>query len=232
MARRETCSVVVPMSMAPYRLSGRVFGALLNHRTAVAALGEAVNQAPYKAAPKAPVLYVKPRNTLAMDGDDVVVPSDASELEIGACLGVVLARATCNVPASRALESVAGYLIVNDVSVPHDSYYRPAIRYKARDRFCPIGPAVTARDDIKDPDALGIRTYVDGQLQHSSSTADLVRSVAQLLSDVTEFMTLAPGDILAVGAAAPAARVRPGQRVRIEIDGLGHLENRFTRGEP
>jgi 5-oxopent-3-ene-1,2,5-tricarboxylate decarboxylase/2-hydroxyhepta-2,4-diene-1,7-dioate isomerase len=230
MATADTCAFTMPMPTAPFRLSGRVFGTLMNHRSAVAALGEAINQPPYKAAPKAPVLYVKPRNTLARHGDDIIVPADATELEAGACLGIVLARPACNVAAAQALDFVGGYVIVNDLSIPHGTYYRPSIRFKARDGFCPIGPAVVARDRVADPDALGIRSYLDGSLQQRSSTADLVRGVAQLLAAVSEFMTLAAGDILAAGAAAPATRVRPGQQLRIEIDGLGSLENRFTRG--
>jgi 5-oxopent-3-ene-1,2,5-tricarboxylate decarboxylase / 2-hydroxyhepta-2,4-diene-1,7-dioate isomerase len=119
---------------------------------------------------------------------------------------------------------------VNDVSVPHRSYYRPSIRCKARDGFCPLGPHVVARSAIANPDALTIRVYVDDELRQSASTAELVRPVARLLTDVTEFMTLSPGDVLTVGVAAPAPRVRAGQRARIEIDGLGRLDTPFSGG--
>jgi 5-oxopent-3-ene-1,2,5-tricarboxylate decarboxylase / 2-hydroxyhepta-2,4-diene-1,7-dioate isomerase len=213
---------------APFRLSGMVYGTLLNHRSAVAALGEAANQPPYKAAPKAPVLYVKPRNTLAASGDVVRIPVDATELEVGACLGVLISHSACRLSVATALQHVAGYLIVNDVSVPHPDYYRPSIRYKARDGFCPLGKA-TARVRVGDPNALAIRTYVDGVLVQTSSTAELIRTVETLLVDVTEFMTLAAGDVLAVGVAAPAPRVRAGQAVSIEIDGLAALSNRFVK---
>jgi len=220
--------VTVPMDVAPYRLSGRVYGALLNHRSALEALGAAVDAPPYKGAPKAPVLYIKPRNTLAASGAAVAVPADAPELEIGATVGVVMGRAACRVSAAEASAYVAGYLIVNDVSVPHASYYRPAVRCKARDGFCPLGPRVVPRAAIADPDALTIRVYVDDVLRHTASTAQLVRPVARLLADVTEFMTLAPGDVLALGVAAPAPRVRAGQRASIEVDGLGRLESHFV----
>jgi 5-oxopent-3-ene-1,2,5-tricarboxylate decarboxylase / 2-hydroxyhepta-2,4-diene-1,7-dioate isomerase len=222
-----TAGSIVALDVAPFRLTGTVYGTLLNHRTAVAALGAEIDQPPYKAAPKAPVLYIKPRNTLAASGDAVVVPADAPELEVGACLGVVIGHTACNVSEHTALQHVAGYLIVNDVSVPHSSYYRPAIRYKARDGFCPLG-AVVARAQVKNPNALTIRINVDGKLVQTVSTADLVRSVQRLLTDVTEFMTLAPGDVLAVGVAAPAPRVHAGQSVSIEIDGLGTLSNSFV----
>src|SRR5215468_1475360 len=107
---------LVPMQMAPYRLSGRVYGTLLNHRSALQLLGEAVNAAPYKAPPQAPVLYVKPRNSLIQAGATVTVPKDAPELEVGACLGIVIGRTACAVSEQSALDFVAGYLIVNDVS--------------------------------------------------------------------------------------------------------------------
>jgi 5-oxopent-3-ene-1,2,5-tricarboxylate decarboxylase/2-hydroxyhepta-2,4-diene-1,7-dioate isomerase len=123
---------------------------------------------------------------------------------------------------------VAGYTIVNDLSVPHASYFRPAIRHKARDGSCCIGPAVVARVRIADPDALDMRVYVDGQLLQQGGTRDLIRPVRQLIADVTDFMTLQPGDLLLAGVPPGAPRVRAGQSVAIEIDALGRLENRVV----
>jgi 5-oxopent-3-ene-1,2,5-tricarboxylate decarboxylase/2-hydroxyhepta-2,4-diene-1,7-dioate isomerase len=214
------------MEVAPYRLSGRVYGTLLNHRSALQLVGAAAAAPPYKAAPQAPVLFIKPRNTLTTG--PVAIPPDVTELEVGACLGVVIGRTACAVSEAKALDFVAGYLIVNDVSVPHDVYYRPSIRFKARDGFCPMGPAVVPSAAVSNPNNLRINVFVDGELRQSASTADLVRPVARLLADVTDFMTLSPGDVLAVGAAAPAPRVRAGQTVAIEIDSVGRLETSFT----
>jgi 5-oxopent-3-ene-1,2,5-tricarboxylate decarboxylase/2-hydroxyhepta-2,4-diene-1,7-dioate isomerase len=126
------------------------------------------------------------------------------------------------------LDFVAGYLIVCDVSVPHSVYYRPSIRFKARDGFCPMGPAVVPRAAVPNADNLQIKVFVDDDLRQSVTTRDLVRPVPRLLADVTDFMTLSPGDVLAVGAAAPAPRARAGQKVAIEIDGVGRLETSFT----
>jgi 5-oxopent-3-ene-1,2,5-tricarboxylate decarboxylase/2-hydroxyhepta-2,4-diene-1,7-dioate isomerase len=218
----------IPFDVPPYRLSGAVYGALLNHRSALTAIGDAAaSRPPYNAPPAAPVLYIKPRNTLAPTGSVVRIPAGIPELEVGACLGLVIGRTACRVTESRALDYVAGYLIVADVSIPHSSHYRPSVRFKARDGFCPLGPAVTARAAVANPDTLTIRTHLDGALAQTACTADLIRPAARLLADVTEFMTLAPGDVLALGAAAPAPRVRPGQTVRIEIDGLSSLSNSF-----
>jgi 5-oxopent-3-ene-1,2,5-tricarboxylate decarboxylase/2-hydroxyhepta-2,4-diene-1,7-dioate isomerase len=203
---------------------GTVYGTLLNHHDALAALGSAVNQPPYKAAPKAPILYIKPRNTWIDAGQPIVVPAGVQVLEMGATLGLVIGRPACRVHEIEALDFVAGYVIVNDVSVPHESYYRPSLRFKARDTFCPIGP-VTTREAIGSPDALGISVALDGQTVHRASTAGLIRSAARLIAEVSDFMTLAPGDVLSVGVAAGAPRARAGQRVSISIDGLGRLDN-------
>jgi len=225
---RRTSIADIRMDVPPYRLSGNVYGALLNQRGALAALGAAASQPPYKAPPRAPVLYIKPRNTLNGSGGAVTVPADAPELEVGATLGVVIGRTACRVAVAEALDYVAGYTIVDDVSVPHANFYRPSIRLKARDGFCCIGPVVVARSQIADPDALDIRVYVDGRLAQSGGTRDLVRPVRQLIADVTEFMTLQAGDVLLVGVPPGAPRVRAGQGVAIEIEGLGRLEHGFV----
>jgi 5-oxopent-3-ene-1,2,5-tricarboxylate decarboxylase/2-hydroxyhepta-2,4-diene-1,7-dioate isomerase len=203
---------------------GTVYGTLLNHVDALAALGAAVHEPPYKAPPKAPVLYIKPRNTWVADGDAIVVPAGVESLEIGATLGLVIGRAACRIGAGEALAFVAGALIVNDVSVPHASYYRPSLRFKARDTFCPIG-SMRPLDALGSLDALAITVEIDGAVVHRASTAGLIRPVAQLLAEVSAFITLAPGDVLSVGVAAGAPRARAGQRVRISIDGLGSLTN-------
>jgi 5-oxopent-3-ene-1,2,5-tricarboxylate decarboxylase/2-hydroxyhepta-2,4-diene-1,7-dioate isomerase len=217
----------VSMRVPPYKLSGIVYGTLLNHRSALVELGEAASQAPYETPPNAPVLYIKPRNTLAAHGDAVLVPDDSPELEMGGCVGLVIGQPACRLSLQDALQAVAGYVIVNDISIPHASFYRPSIRFKARDGFCPIGPRVTPRAAIADLNALITRIFIDGVLHQTASTADLVRPIAGLLVDVTEFMTLFPGDVLAVGVARPTPRARAGQSVVVEIDGLGRLENRL-----
>ncbi len=214
--------------VAPFRLSGVVYGALLNHAPAMAGMEAAACQAPYHAPPLAPVLYIKPRNTLAGHGDAIAVPADAPQLEVGACLGIVIGHTACRVPEGQVLEHVAGYTIVGDVSVPHGSFYRPSIRFKARDGFCPIGPRVVPRSQIADPDALAVQVHLDGALVHATTTGGRIRPVARLLAEVSAFMTLAPGDVLLLGASAGAPHVRAGQQVRIAIDGLGELHNHFV----
>jgi 5-oxopent-3-ene-1,2,5-tricarboxylate decarboxylase/2-hydroxyhepta-2,4-diene-1,7-dioate isomerase len=209
---------------APYRLSGTVYGVLLNHAPALAALGAAASEPPYKAPPKAPVLYLKPRNTLVGSTALTEVPADAPALQIGANLGVVIGRTACRVAEHEASSFVAGYVIVDDLSVPHDSFYRPSVRHKARDGSCVIG-AVVPQSRVRDANALAVRVFVDGVAVQTTDTGQRIRPLAKLLADVTEFMTLAPGDILMLGTSAGAPTARAGQRVAIEIDGLGRLEH-------
>lgn len=216
---------LLDFDVPPYRLSGTVYGTLLNHRAALQALGDTVDEPPYKGAPKAPVLYIKPRNTLARGGDPIAVPASPGTLEVGAALGLVIGRTANRVPETEALQYLAGYTVVADYSVPHDSYYRPSVRLKAMDGSCPVGPIVVARERIANPDDLVVRVSVDDVVVQTASTSGMVRSAARLLADVTEFMTLAPGDILLLGVAAGAPRVAAGHRVSVEIVGIGRLDN-------
>ena len=216
---------LVGFDVPPYRLSGTVYGTLLNHRRALEALGSAVDAPPYKGAPKAPVLYVKPRNTLARSGDPIEVPADAGALEVGAALGLVIGRTACRVGVDDALDYLAGYTVVADYSGPHDSFYRPSIRFKARDGSCPIGPALATRDRIADADDLVVEVSVDDQVVHTTSTCGMIRNVRHLLADVTEFMTLRPGDVLMLGVAAGAPRVGAGHRVGVAIPLVGRIDN-------
>lgn len=201
-----------------------VVGALLNFRGAWAAMEPAMQREPHHKPPVHPVLYIKPANTWRGAGDPIMLPSDVPEVEVGATLGLVMGRTAARVRAEDALDCVAGYVIVNDVTVPHTSVLRPPLKQKCRDGFCPIGALVPAAM-ISNPDALPIRVYVNGELRLENSTANLVRDVRRLISDVSAFMSLARGDILLVGVPENAPRAGAGDRVEVEIDGLGRLEN-------
>jgi 5-oxopent-3-ene-1,2,5-tricarboxylate decarboxylase/2-hydroxyhepta-2,4-diene-1,7-dioate isomerase len=196
---------------------GTVIGTLLNYRGALAARAAEFRAAPYGAPPHAPVLYVKPANTWIGGGDAIPLPADVEAVEAGASLAIAIGAVATRVPAARALDVVAGYAIVNDVCVPHASVFRPAIRQRCRDGFCAIGPTL-ARDDS--PHALGVRVFVNHRLAAENTTANLVRPVAQLVADVTEFMTLSPGDLLLTGVPEGMPLLYAGDRVCVEIDGL------------
>jgi 5-oxopent-3-ene-1,2,5-tricarboxylate decarboxylase/2-hydroxyhepta-2,4-diene-1,7-dioate isomerase len=218
--RYETGSVVLD---AP--VSGTIYGTLLNYKGSLAALGEAMNAPPYQRPPEAPILYIKPANTVIGNMMAIPAPDGVKYLEAGAALGIVIGRAAFRVRQAQAMEYVAGYTIANDVSIPHSSYYRPAIKEKCRDGFCPVGPWIIGRGEVGNPDDLRVRVYVNGELKQENTTANLVRSVARLIEDVTSFMTLHAGDILLAGVPEGAPLVKQGDRVKIEIEGVGVLEN-------
>lgn len=213
------------IGVAPWRLSGVVCTALLNDPRQLAALGDAVHQAPHKAPPQHPVLAMRPRNTLAGDGDAIAVPAAPGRVRTGASLGIVIGTACSRVPVAQALAHVAGYLVANDLSLPIASHYRPNARLMARDGFCPLGAAVVPAADVADPDALAVRVLIDGQPAWQGSTAGRTRGVARLVSDVSHFMTLQPGDVLLLGIDADAPTAHIGQAVTVEVDGVGRLHN-------
>lgn len=216
----------------PYRLSGAVYGALLNDPAQLRALGDAVHKPPYGAPPQAPVLEVKPRHTLAGDGDDIAVPGGAGGVEVGASLGIVLGRVACRLSPAHALQAVAGYTIAGDLGLPLASHYRPSVRLKARDGFCPLGPRVVPAAEVPNPDALAFELSIDGEVVQRGSTAGRVRDVARLLADVTEFMTLQPGDVLLLGRPHATPLARAGQSVAIAFAGLGRLQVRLVAEAP
>ncbi|HWK73315.1 MAG TPA: fumarylacetoacetate hydrolase family protein [Povalibacter sp.] len=205
--------------------SGGVYGTLHNFRGALEALGNAIHEPPYVAPPKAPVLYVKPANTWIGYGSAIPVPAGVPALRMGGTVGIVIGRAASRVSEAQALSFIGGYTVVNDVSVPHDNFYRPAIREKCRDGFCPIGPWVLAAEHVKDPAALTVRTLVNGKLQLEKSLGELVRSIPRLIADVTAFMTLAEGDVLLPAVSETGPLASAGDTVAIEVAGVGRLEN-------
>jgi 5-oxopent-3-ene-1,2,5-tricarboxylate decarboxylase/2-hydroxyhepta-2,4-diene-1,7-dioate isomerase len=210
---------------------GTAYGTLLNHCDALAALGDGVHQPPYQAPPRAPVLYIKPRHCLAGHGAAVEVPADTRALEVGAQLGIVIGAAACRVREADALQHVAGYTICSDLSVPH-AYYRPSLRFKARDGFLPLGPWILASRHVPNPDALQVVVEIDGREAQCYSTAGMQRGVARLIAEVSEFMTLAAGDLLMLGAGPAVPPARAGQTVRITIEPIGTLEHRLVGEAP
>lgn len=207
----------------PYRLSGTVIGTLLNHPGALAALGEAVHRPPYQAPPRAPVLYLKPRNTLLAPGEPPRLPARVDAMVLGASLGIVIGRSACRVDERGAMDCVAGYTIVVDLHVPHADVYRPSVRFRARDASCAISGDVTPPTAVVDPDRLAVTVRIDGEVVQRTGTAGMVRPVARLVADISEFMTLGPGDVLLLGIAPDAPLLRAGQAASIDIESLGRL---------
>jgi len=183
--------------------------------------------------PKAPLLFAKWPNTLIGDGDPIVLPDASQEVDYEAELGVVIGTTAKHVSEADALDHVAGYICLNDVSA-RDLQFADGqwTRGKSPDTFCPIGPRLVPREEIDDPQALGIRCILNGETMQDSSTAQMIFSVAEIIAYVSRVITLEPGDLIATGTPAgvgvfrdPKVLLKDGDEVSIEIDGLGTLTN-------
>ena len=226
----------------PWQPQGTVYCTLLNFQREHALWASKMAEAPYKAAPKAPVLYVKTANTFAHDGAAVPVPGEAW---VSASLGLVVGSFDSNRVFSHAgqapaaiksikLPSIVGCVLLSDMSLPHASYYRPAIRFRNHDGFLPCAPAVTPLEQV-DLSSLTIETRINNALVQQQSLSTLVRHAATLLADVSGFMTLQPGDVLMLGTDCLADGARPrakaGDRIEISAPGLAPLAHTVI-GEP
>jgi 5-oxopent-3-ene-1,2,5-tricarboxylate decarboxylase / 2-hydroxyhepta-2,4-diene-1,7-dioate isomerase len=197
---------------------GTVCGTLMNFRGELDALGAKMNEPPYKAPPQAPVLYIKPANTWSENGDAIVIPSGVAEVEVGATVAMVM----------KSARQVAGFVLMNDVCIPHESLFRPPVKVRCLDGFLGIGDRVRARNEAGDPAVFKLEVRVNGELKQTVRFSQLVRPADKLLADVSEFMTLAEGDMLMLGCDVGRPRVRAGDRVEIRMPALGTLANTFV----
>lgn len=227
-ARPEDARAWADAGLLESPIIGTVYGVALNTRAERASLAKAFEQPPYKAPPQAPVLFLKPPNTYARHGADVVVPKGVEALEVRAALAVVIGRPACRVSAARALSFVDGYALALDFQAPGADYYRPAVRQSCHDGFLPIGPWITPASSVADPNALEIVAEVDGVMRQRLSMAELHRPLAELLAEVTDFMTLSPGDVLLAALTPAPLAAAPGRRVSAWAQGLGTLSCRVA----
>lgn len=197
---------------------GTVYGTLMNFRSELEALGERASQPPYQAPPRAPVLYVKPANTWTENGGSIVIPAGVAEVTVGATVAMVM----------KSPREVGGFVLMNDVSLPQDSFFRPPVKSNCLDGFLGIGDRIRARNEAGDPAVFKLEVRVNGDLVQTVRFSQLVRSADQLLADVSEFMTLGEGDMLMLGCDAQRPRVRAGDRVEIKMPALGTLANTFV----
>jgi 5-oxopent-3-ene-1,2,5-tricarboxylate decarboxylase/2-hydroxyhepta-2,4-diene-1,7-dioate isomerase len=201
-------------------MQGTVFAVALNHRSQLDAWREAFERPPYNTPPKTAVWFIKPHNTVVRSGDPIPFPHGETVLS-GATVALVVGKTASNVRPENAAEYIAGYALANEVSLPEESFYRPAIKAKCRDGFCPLGE-LTAINNV---DNLTIITEINGREADRWSTADLKRNAAELLSALSEFATLNPGDAILLGTPQARVEIRPGERVRILAEGFPPLEN-------
>lgn len=186
-------------------------------------------------APAAPVLFGKYPNTL-IGPDEPIVTTGSEQVDYEAELAVVIGRRAACVPEDTALSYVLGYTCANDVSA-RDAQFADGqwLRGKSFDTFCPLGPALVTPDELGDVRKLGIRCRVSGETLQDDTTANMIHSVAAIISYASRFLTLEPGDLILTGtpqgvgfARTPPRFLTAGDIAEVEIDGLGTLRN-FVR---
>jgi 2-keto-4-pentenoate hydratase/2-oxohepta-3-ene-1,7-dioic acid hydratase in catechol pathway len=213
------------MVVLPIERPGKIICVGLNYRDHAEEQGTAL--------PEAPLLFAKWGNTLIGPGEPIVIPPIVTKCDYEAELGVVIGARVRDVSAENALEAVAGYICVNDVSA-RDLQFADGqwTRGKSPDTFCPVGPRLVPRDEVPDPQDLAIRAVLNGEAMQESTTANMVFGVAELIAYITRTITLEPGDLIATGTPAgvgafrkPPVFMQPGDEITIEIEGLGSLTN-------
>ena len=185
------------------------------------------------AIPEVPTLFSKYPNCVIGPGAVIKIPKVSSMIDFEAEYAFVIGRFGRNIPKERAIEYVAGYTILNDVSCR--DYQMKTGQWmigKTFDTFAPMGPYLVTRDEIADPDDLELALYLNGRRMQHSNTRNLIFKTSDLISYLSQVFTLEPGDVIATGTPAgvgftrkPPIFMKPGDHVRIEIAGLGALEN-------
>lgn len=183
--------------------------------------------------PTVPIFFNKQSTCVVGPGEPIQVPRASSLVDYEGELGVVIGRRCRHVSASEAISVVAGYVIVNDVSVRDWQLRSPTMTMgKSFDTHGPIGPWLTTRDEIADPHDLALRTLVNGEVMQDASTNEMIVDIPHQIEHLTTAFSLEPGDVIATGTPAgvgivrhPPVLLKRGDLVRIEIEGLGFLEN-------
>jgi 2-keto-4-pentenoate hydratase/2-oxohepta-3-ene-1,7-dioic acid hydratase in catechol pathway len=183
--------------------------------------------------PGEPRLFAKLASSIVAPGGPIVHPDWTSELDYEGELAVVIGRRVRNISSEDALAAVFGYAVIDDVSA-RDLQRTEGnwVRAKGGDTFGPFGPWITTADEVPDPQALTIRTWVNGEQRQEGRTADMIFSVAELIEFCSRHFTLEPGDVIATGTPSgvgtwrdPPVHLAPGDVVRIEIDSLGVIHH-------
>jgi 2-keto-4-pentenoate hydratase/2-oxohepta-3-ene-1,7-dioic acid hydratase in catechol pathway len=193
------------------------------------------------AIPTHPVLFIKAGNALNNPGDPIPIPRRSTMIDYEAELAIVIGKAAKNVPRERALDHVLGYTCANDVS-SRDWQREKSLgggqwaRGKSFDGFCPLGPAIVTKDEIPNPHALRLKTILNGQTMQDHTTADMIFDVPALIESLSSTMTLRPGAVILTGtpqgvgfARTPPVWLKEGDKVVVEIEKIGRLENVVAR---
>jgi 2-keto-4-pentenoate hydratase/2-oxohepta-3-ene-1,7-dioic acid hydratase in catechol pathway len=182
------------------------------------------------AIPSEPIFFMKAPSSICGPNDDVIIPKGSQKTDYEVELGIVIGSLARNVSQADARKHVAGYCVVNDVSEREYQIERLGqwTKGKSADTFCPIGPWLVTADEIPDPGKLALWTEVNGERRQNSNTADLIFGVDEIVSYVSQFMTLLPGDVIPTGTPSgvgmgfkPPKFLRAGDRMRLSVEGLG-----------
>ncbi|MHB8221157.1 MAG: fumarylacetoacetate hydrolase family protein [Acidimicrobiales bacterium] len=211
--------------LAPVPVPPTFLGIGMNYRAHVAEMG--------REPPAHQYWFNKQRTCVVGPGHPIVVPSVSEQVDYEGELGIVIGRWAKGVPAARWLDVVAGFTVVNDVSVRDWQALSPTFTLgKSFDTHGPTGPFIVTPDEVGDASSLPLRTWVNGELRQDSTTADLIFTGPEMIECLTTAFPLEPGDVLATGTPAgvgagstPPRWLRPGDTVRIEVGGVGVLEN-------
>jgi 2-keto-4-pentenoate hydratase/2-oxohepta-3-ene-1,7-dioic acid hydratase in catechol pathway len=190
------------------------------------------------AYPEVPILFNKFNNTLTGHNCEIAVPKVTEKLDYEVELGVVIGKEAKYVKKENALDHVFGYCTVNDLSARDLQMKTPQwLLGKTCDDFSPMGPYLVTADEVGDPNNLSLKTYVNGEVRQNSNTSDMIFYVDEIVSYISQHMTLTPGDVILTGTPEgvvlgyPSEKqvyIKPGDVVTVEIEKLGKLTNRFV----
>ena len=201
---------------------GKIIAIGLNYRLHAQEAGAAI--------PKEPIIFLKATSSICGPNDDVMIPKASEKADYEVELGIVIGSPARYVSVHDAQKHIAGYCVVNDVSEREFQIERGGqwTKGKSADTFCPTGPWLVTADEVSDPGKLALWTEVNGERRQSSNTADLIFGVDEIVSYVSQFMTLLPGDVIPTGTPSgvgmgfkPPKFLKPGDRVRLSVEGLG-----------
>jgi len=189
------------------------------------------------AIPSEPIFFMKATSSICGPNDDVMIPKNSQKTDYEVELGIVIGSLARYVGKADARKHVAGYCVVNDVSEREFQIERGGqwTKGKSADTFCPTGPWLVTADEVSDPGKLALWTEVNGERRQNSNTADLIFDVDEIVSYVSKFMTLLPGDVIPTGTPSgvglgfkPPKFLKPGDRVRLSVEGLGEQNQRLV----
>lgn len=190
--------------------------------------------------PEQPILFMKATSAVMGPNDDVIIPKGSLKTDWEVELGVVIGETARSVSVENALSHVAGYVVVNDLSerefqLEHGGQW---VKGKSCDTFGPIGPWLVTTDEVPDPQQLGLQLEVNGHRYQNGNTRTMIFTVAQLVSYISRYMTLLPGDVISTGTPSgvglgqkPPVYLRPGDVIELGIDGLG-TQRQHVRAHP